>query len=276
MTATRTREIVAPDGVRLATATGGNPDGPEILFIHGFSQCRLCWSRQFADPALASNFSLAAFDLRGHGESDMPADTLCYADDRRFADDLAAVIVGLKLERPVLVAWSYAGRIVGDYVRAFGTSSIAGIVYVCARTMTDERFNGPGTIHLAGMQDRDLARNIAATRAFLQACFAVPPAREDFETALAYNMVVPPAVRAALLARPPDDGSTLALLDVPVLVIQGEDDLHVSKGLAEHMAKVVPGAELSLYAGIGHTPFIEATPRFNTELAAFVRNRCTV
>ena len=33
----------------------------------------------------------------------------------------------------------------------------------------------------------------------------------------------------------------------------------------------IPGARLSVYPGIGHAPFYEDAPRFNTELAAFVR-----
>jgi non-heme chloroperoxidase len=34
---------------------------------------------------------------------------------------------------------------------------------------------------------------------------------------------------------------------------------------------VIPGDKLSVYEGIGHSPFYEDAPRFNTELAAFVR-----
>jgi non-heme chloroperoxidase len=36
-------------------------------------------------------------------------------------------------------------------------------------------------------------------------------------------------------------------------------------------ASIVPGAKLSVYEGIGHAPFWEDTPRFNRELAEFVR-----
>jgi pimeloyl-ACP methyl ester carboxylesterase len=35
---------------------------------------------------------------------------------------------------------------------------------------------------------------------------------------------------------------------------------------------MIPDAKLSVYQGVGHSPFFEATPRFNTELAAFVRS----
>ena len=66
--------ITAPDGVRIAVYEGGNSQGAEILFIHGFSQCALCWKDLFESGDLAARFRLAAFDIRGHGASDKPLD----------------------------------------------------------------------------------------------------------------------------------------------------------------------------------------------------------
>ena len=37
------RDIISSDGLILAGYESGNPLGPEILFIHGFSQCSLAW-----------------------------------------------------------------------------------------------------------------------------------------------------------------------------------------------------------------------------------------
>lgn len=271
MAACRSSEVTASDGVKLAVYEAGNGDGAEILFIHGFSQSSLCWLRQFEDEGLAREFRLTAFDIRGHGASDKPADAASYADDRIFAGDVRSVMTALDLKRPVLAAWSYAGRIVSDYVSAFGTTGLAGINYISAGTSSDSRFDGPGITWLDDMTGRDLARNIQATRAFLAACFAIPPPREEFETALAYNMLVPPHIRAAHLSRPPNNGEILPHLDIPVLVTHGSEDLLVLRAMGEQTARLVPGAVLSIYEGIGHAPFVEDSPRFNRELAAFVR-----
>ena len=264
------RSIIAPDGLRLQTYEAGNPDGPEILFIHGFSQCSLCWQTQFDDPVLSAAFRLTAFDIRGHGASDRPEDPRCYANDRRFADDIAAVMGDLKLKHPVLVGWYYAGRLIGDYVTAHGTGRLAGINYVCARTTNDPEFNGPGVAHLAGMTATELPTNIAATRQFVRACFAREPAPDILETTIAYNMLVSATVRKAHLMRPADDGAILGRIVVPVLITQGAADLLVLEGLARLTASRIPNATLSIYDGIGHAPFIEDTQRFNRELAAFV------
>ena len=264
-------EIRSGDGLVLTGYESGNPEGQEILFIHGFSQCALAWEKQFSSQALAREFRLIAFDIRGHGASEKPTDLGYYADDRQFANDIHCVMEAFGLKRAVLVGWSYAGRPISDYVTEYGTGRIAGINYVCARTNNDPAFNGPGTLELGDMISNDTAANIRATRAFLRACYEKQPDATEFETALAYNMLVPPAIRAAHLNRPASDGSILAKLDVPVLVTQGSEDKLVLKGLGEFTAAAVPGARLSMYEGIGHAPFFEDAPHFNRELAEFVR-----
>lgn len=264
------RAVISSDGVTLAAYGAGNASGPEILFIHGFSQCALCWEGQFGDPDLSRRFRLTAFDIRGHGASDKPSDATRYAEDRLFADDVKAVMDALGLKRPVLVGWSYAGRIVGDYLESYGTARLAGINYVCARTNSDPEFSGPGDRFLDDMTGADLAANTAATKAFIRACFAKEPPREALENAIAYNMRVPAEIRRAHLGRPPSDGAILSTIDIPVLVTQGSEDALVLRGLGEWTAARIPGARLSIYDGIGHTPFVEDAARFNRELADFV------
>ena len=265
------RDVRSRDGLVLASYEYGNPIGPEILFIHGFSQCSLAWNNQFSSPALATDFRLIALDIRGHGASEKPMDPTRYADDRLFADDVHSVMEAFNLRRPVLVGWSYAGRIVSDYLEAYGTDCIAGINYVCARTNNNPAYNGPGTEFLGDMSGNDLEANIKATRAFVRACYEKQPSPEEFETVFDYNMLVPASIRGAHLGRPASDGSILAKLDVPVLVTQGSEDKLVLRGLGELTAAIVPGARLSMYSGIGHAPFAEDAARFNRELAEFVR-----
>ena len=103
---------------------------------------------------------------------------------------------------------------------------------------------------------------------FRSCCFG-PQSPAEFELTLAYNMAVPPAIRAAHIRRPDSPGAAMDLLDIPVLVTQGTQDLLVSQGLGELTAQRITGAKLSLYPATGHSPFLEATRRFNTELAAF-------
>ncbi len=264
-------KVTTADGLTLAAQEWGNPAGPAVLFIHGFNQCHLSWARQTGDDKLAGEFRLVAFDLRGHGGSDKPVDAAAYRADRIWADDLAAVMAAAGLRRPVLVGWSYAGRVISDYLRSHGTGAIAGINFVAGVTKSDGALMGPGKSFFRGMVGEDLANNIAATRGFLRACFERQPAAEEFETMLAFNMLVPPRVRAAVLDRGLNAGDVLKRIDVPVLVTHGAKDQIVLPAMGEFTAGEAPAAALSLYPDIGHAPFWEDAGRFNSELAAFVR-----
>jgi pimeloyl-ACP methyl ester carboxylesterase len=266
MQATR---VEAPDGVSIAAQEWGNRRGREILFIHGFNQSHLSWFRQVTDSGLAEKFRMVTYDLRGHGGSDKPTDNESYTGDGLWADEVAAVIAATGLKRPVIVGWSYAGRVIADYLRTHGPDGIAGINYVDARCATDSALFGPGRRHFAGMQSDDLAASIAGTRGFLRACFERQPSADDFETMLSFNMMVPPKVRRHILGRPSDTTEAMAKLGCPVLVTHGRSDQIVLPAMGEFVAATVTGARLSLYDGVGHSPFWEDAPRFNTELAAF-------
>ncbi|HEV3175032.1 MAG TPA: alpha/beta hydrolase [Stellaceae bacterium] len=264
--------VKTPDGPSIAAQRWGNAGGPEILFIHGFMQCHLSWARQ-VESALAREFHMVTYDLRGHGDSEKPLARERYRDGKAWAEELAAVIAAASLRRPVLVGWSYAGRVIADYLEAYGSAGIAGINFVNARTNSDPRFAGPlSSRHLTEVAAEDLATRIAATRTFLRACFSRQPTQGEFETMLGFNMMVPRDVRAAMSGRELDADGLYRSLSLPVLVTFGIEDKILTLEAARHAAAVTPGARLSLYEGIGHAPFWEDASRFNAELAAFVRD----
>jgi non-heme chloroperoxidase len=263
--------VKTPDGLTIAAQEWGNPTGPEIVFIHGFSQSHLSWIRQ-VDSDLAKEFRMVTYDLRGHGNSDKPLEPERYKDSKAWGDEVQAVIEAAGMKRPVLVGWSYGGRVISDYLKTHGAGRLAGLNYVDALSKSDPSFFGEGLKLTPGMLSEDLATNIAATRAFLHACFAKQPGPDDYETMLAFNMMVPPKVRAAMGGRQLNIDDLMASLKLPVLVTHGSADSLLLLAVAKHTASTIPGAKLSIYDGIGHAPFFEDADRFNAELAAFVRD----
>jgi pimeloyl-ACP methyl ester carboxylesterase len=121
------------------------------------------------------------------------------------------------------------------------------------------------------MTTDDLTANIRASRKFVHACFGARPLGDEMDMTFAYTMLVPTPVRAAVLARSRDEGDLLPQLRVPVLVTHGAMDRIILPAAGEYTAAAVPGARLSLYEGVGHSPFFEDAPRFNRELAALAR-----
>jgi pimeloyl-ACP methyl ester carboxylesterase len=262
-------------GLLLHVREWGNPDGPPILFIHGWSQNHLCWVRQY-DSALAGEFRLVACDLRGHGMSEAPPEPEHYTNGKAWADDVAAIMDELRLDRPVLVGWSYGAFVICDFVRAHGQDQIAAINFVEGAVKLGEAafgtLIGPGFLdHFAAATADDLPTSIAAMRSFVRACIVKPVPANDLETAVCWNVVVPAAIRAHLAAREIDCDDVLGTLQMPVLVTHGRADTVVLSAMAEHVLAACPTAKASWYDGVGHVPHLEEPERFNRELAELTR-----
>lgn len=267
------RQVTGGGGVRLAVVEGGNPAGPPILFIHGYSQAALCWTRQFTGP-LARDFRLVAFDLRGHGHSEKPAEPEAYQSADLWAEDVAAVIAALGLERPVLVGWSFAGRILGSVARRYGTAELGGLVFAGCISKSGPAaapFRGSATVFRDAMTSEDMAIAAEATLNFVRGCTAQPLPPDLLRLMDLANGMTPPWVRRGMTGWRVDHDDLLPTLKVPALVIHGVQDQVLLPAAGEAIAALLPGAELRLYEASGHAPFLEEPARFDADLAAFMR-----
>ena len=176
-------------GLSLHVREWGNPTGTPILFLHGWSQSHLAWRRQY-DSDLADDFRLVACDLRGHGMSETPADAEHYTQGQRWADDVAAILGELDLDRPVLVGWSYGAFVIGDYVRAYGQDRIRAVNFVAGAVKLGETafgtLIGPGFLdHFADATSDDIPTSIRGMRGLVGAFAASPlPAADERDPAL--------------------------------------------------------------------------------------------
>jgi non-heme chloroperoxidase len=271
----RTHTVRGSGDVRLHVREWGPHDGTPLVLIHGISQSHQCWRRQY-DSALVDEFRLVAYDLRGHGMSDAPADAASYTDGRRWADDLAAVIEHLGLDHPVLVGWSYGAFVIGDYLRVHGQDNVAAIDFVAGAVRLGEAafgsLIGPGFIdHFGDLVSDDLPTSIRGLRGLVDGFATRPLPADDRETLLCASMVVHAAIRAHLGARDLDYDDVLRSLRVPLLVSQGRADTIVLPTMAQHMLDICLTAEASWYDDVAHTPFLERADRFNQELASLAR-----
>ncbi|ALA17858.1 alpha/beta fold hydrolase [Chelatococcus sp. GW1] len=262
--------VRSADGTMLAGEAQGDVQAPEILFIHGLRQSRLSWEKQFADPALAG-FRLVGFDLRGHGDSDKPNTLDAYSDADRWADDIAAVIAGARLRRPVLVGWSLGGFVAGAYLRKYGGSGIAGINLVDAVTrLSPDLLTEEAATFTRTTTSHDLAERTAATADFLAACFHQPPSEAQMQRMLVVNGMTARAVNEGFVkTRTTDLEPVFKAYAGPILLTHGVHDRLVRVAMSERIKSVHPNSRLSLFSESGHSPFYEEPLRYGQELAAF-------
>jgi pimeloyl-ACP methyl ester carboxylesterase len=267
----RVHTVIGGGGIRLHVEETGNPRGPGVLFIHGYSQCRLAWRRQM-DSALAGELRLVAMDSRGHGLSEKPKDA--YADSRLWADDVQAVIDTLELNHPILCC-SY-GVVICDYVRHHGEGAVAGYNMVSAVTRLNvpqaEGMLSPEFHELVpGFFSTDVETSVTALVSLIRLSTAVELAPEQVWAMLGYNVIVPPHVREALSSRRLLNDDVLRSMQKPALITHGElDAIAPVDTTARLHARLLPNARLSLYPDVGHAPYLEDSGRFNRELLAFV------
>jgi pimeloyl-ACP methyl ester carboxylesterase len=271
----RLHTVKGGGGLELCVAEAGNPQGPAVLLVHGFCQSYLSWQSQL-ESSLALDFRLVALDLRGHGRSEKPEGV--YTDGRLWADDLHAVITTLRLERPVLVGWSYGGAVITDYLRHYGQQQVAGAHFVGALTRLGKpEFYadfGPEFLRiLPGLLSPDGPASQSMLEAFVTLLTEQPLPQAPRSTVLGYNAAVPHPVRLGVSQRVLDSDEVLRALTIPVLATHGLADRVVLPETSRRIASLAPNAELSLYPNVGHSPFLEDTGRFNEELARFVA-RC--
>lgn len=260
-----------PGGIRIEGLEAGSPDGPAVLFLHGLGYAARAWRRQLGAAELA-RLRLVAVDLRGHGRSGWrPNDTF---DEATWADDVAAIVDGLGLRDVTIVAWSYAGLVLADYLRIHGPDRVRALNLVAAATRAGfpDAYADFGAGALPdGLLSDDPAVSAAADGVFV----AESAGRAGFGPADADELrgIVSGTSREVLrrlLGRVADNGALWASVGLPVLLTHGTADRINLPVISERQAATIPGARVSWYEGTGHLPFWEEQARFDRELLELV------
>jgi non-heme chloroperoxidase len=263
--------ITGGGNLQLHLVETGNSSGRPIVFIHGFSQCWLSWSRQL-NSDLANRYRLVAMDMRGHGLSEKPREG--YNDSRMWAADIDAVIQALHLDHPVLCGWSYGPLVMLDYVRHHGEAAIGGMVFVDGITKLGSdaatAVLTPEFLSLVpGFFATDVEESARSLRSLLRLCVAHEPSAEDLYLMLGYNLSVPPYVRQALLARSFDNDDLLPTLRKAVVIVQGDQDAVLRPAIVKQHKAALASADVQIVPNAGHAPFWDDPAAFNALLGAF-------
>ena len=267
-------KIAGGGGTQLHLVETGTSSGRPILFIHGFSQCWLAWSRQM-NSDLAEDYRLIAMDMRGHGLSDKPREG--YADSKLWADDVNAAIQVLRLDHPVLCGWSYGPLVILDYIRHYGEDGIGGIHFVGGVTKLGSEAAAsvltPDFLSLIpGFFATETEESVRSLESLLRLCLTQEPSAEDLYRMLGYNLSVPPYVRRALFSRSFDNDDLLPRIRKPVLITQGANDAVVKPTIVDQHKAGMAHAQVQIMPNLGHAPFWDDAALFNQRLRAFSEN----
>ena len=270
-------EVTTKDGTRIFYKDWGM--GRPVVFSHGWPLNANVWDPQLLFMA-SNGFRAVAHDRRGHGRSSQSWDGNTMND---YADDLAAVIEMLDLRDVVLVGHSTGGGEVVRYIGRHCSGRVGKVVLVGAipPLMLKTSGNPHGTpIEVFD----DLRTKVLADRSQLFVDLSAPffganrpgssvsqGVRDEFWL-MGMQVNLKAAHDCIEQFSESDFSEDLRRVDVPTLVIHGDDDQIVPIDASAHLtALVLPGAELKVYPGASHGLFATHTEQFNADLLDFVK-----
>jgi non-heme chloroperoxidase len=252
--------------------------GQPIVFSHGWPLSADAWEDQMIFLA-ARGYRCIAHDRRGHGRSDQPWDG---NDLDTYADDLAELIAALDLRDAIHVGHSTGGGEVTRYIGRHGTKRVAKAVLIGAiPPLMLKTPSNPGGLPLE-VFDQLRASVLTDRSQFFKDLSApfyganrpgaqVSQGLRDFfwmQGMLAGHNAVYDCIKAFSET---DLTQDLKKIDVPTLILHGDDDQIVPIGASALMSsKIVKGSKLVIVPGAPHGMCSTLKDRVNEELLSFI------
>jgi non-heme chloroperoxidase len=268
--------ITTTDGAEIFFKDWGQ--GSPVVFSHGWACNSDTWDTQM-QFLVQKGYRVIAHDRRGHGRSEQSARG---NDMDTYADDLATVIEALDLEGVTFVAHSTGGGEVARYVGRHGTRRVAKMVLISPVTphllQTDTNPSGVPKAVFDGIR-----ANTAANRSAFFKYLAVPLFGYNRPDAKISQGVIDEFWREAMQGSSlgqyacvkelseVDYTADLEKIDVPTLILQGDDDQIVPLELSgRKSAAIIKGATLKIYPGAPHGMYTTHADEVNADLLAFL------
>lgn len=264
--------------VRLHIDDSGGSGRPVVL-IHGWPLSAEAWSAQVG-PLQGAGYRVVAYDRRGFGRSDKPADGYDYDT---LARDLAGLMDDLDLRDATLVGFSMGGGEVARYVANHGEQRLRSIVFAAAippyLLKSDDNPDGPLTPAKAKEKKAALEKDRDAffdgfTRTFFSANgeLKVSETQRQAAIALCHQSDQAAALGCMEAFSTTDFRDDLAKVTVPTLVLHGDADATVPfEGSGQRTHAAIAGSELVVLEDAPHGCNTSHVDAFNRALLDFLR-----
>ncbi|MER7182325.1 alpha/beta fold hydrolase [Streptomyces hyaluromycini] len=240
--------------------------GDPVLFLHGIGCNALTWEPQL--QVLESSRRVIAIDARGHGGSPPAEGPMTLRD---YADDVLAVMSDLGIERAPVVGLSMGGMVAMTMSLA-APERVSGLVL--ADTGAHANADMAANMKMAGAAavEYGMRANVEQMTPMLFAAAALAENRpyiKEFQDQVATTDAHSFSVALGAIAEL-DLLDDLPRLDVPTLVLVGDEDQTLPSVFSEAIAAAVPGAELQVIDEAGHMSNLDQPEVFTDHLVRFL------
>jgi non-heme chloroperoxidase len=271
--------FTADDGEALHVHIQGQ--GSPIVMLHGWAANHEEWTSFVG--ALSRDHCVYSWDARGHGGHELTTDTP--ANVQRMAQDLHNMLQHFELSDVTLVGHSMGALTTWEYVRQFGTDYLSKLCLIdqSPKLVTDAEWSmgvyGDFDAKRADAFLTELREDFAEGVLRLCAHGLNQRARKTYDA----NTKGWQAERARLRQLQPaalidiwesltaaDYRDVLGKIDIPTLLIYGEQSNFYTIETAHYVQSHIPQAELHVYEGTDHSPHLWQVERFIRELLGLV------
>ena len=258
------------NGINLHYALSGESTAPPVLFVHGFPFSLEMWRGQI-DAVAAAGFRAVAYDVRGHGMSDVGDGQYTIES---HVDDLFALLDHLKIPKAAIVGLSMGGYIT---LRAFEREPVRFVAAVLCDTRSEPDTDEGRVKRAASVRAVKKNGPTAFAADYVKMMFAQetistnPAAVESIRQVIARTPPLSIAGTLIALAARTDTTASLGRISVPTLVLVGERDTVTPPPSSESMKSKIPGAELHIVPGAAHLSNLDNPAYFNEKLLTFLK-----
>lgn len=252
------------EGLALYYEVHGPPPGQAraLVFAHGAGGNHLSWWQQV--PHFARHFTCVTFDHRGFGQSREPEGG---PGGAAFADDLRALLDHLGIRRATIVAQSMGGWTAIGFALRWRDRVERLVLCDTHGGLADDEVNRLWGEALGRLGDLLPGVHPAAGHRMA----GEQPALHFLYTQIA-DLNAHAVTDAARFIREagPTPLTRAAEIDVPVLMIAGEEDVLIPPALLEHVSRAFPRGRLARVPRAGHSVYFERAATFNDLLDGFL------
>jgi 3-oxoadipate enol-lactonase len=227
--------------------------GPPLLLIPGIPAIANDWG-SLAEP-LSRTRHVISYDNRGSGQSSVTPGPYTTA---QLAADGVALLDHLGIERADVFGMSMGGMIAQELALT-RPDRVNKLVLGCTHAGIRHAVSPPRETGLAfAMDTADWAERMRALAPHAFARDVDPRMLDAFIAKKSKDVQDPAGYRAqidAVLAH--DSYERLPLLEMPTLIVTGDDDRVIPGGSSDVLRERIPGSRLEVIAGAGHLFFIE-------------------
>ncbi|OFV84433.1 MAG: hypothetical protein A2W26_07470 [Acidobacteria bacterium RBG_16_64_8] len=257
---------VTANGIGIAFEMTGPPGTPVVTLSHALATHLGMWEPQRA--ALESRYRVLRYDTRGHGGSDAPAGPYSFP---LLVDDFRALLDAVGVERTHFVGISMGGMI-GQWIALTHPARLWSLALcdtsACtspeAAVIWDER------IALAGREGMAAHVEPSIERWFTPRFVEEHPEVVDPVRAMVRATDSRGYTACAAALKEHDALSRLWEIEIPTLVMVGEDDPGTPVAAAKAIRDRIRGSELVVLKSASHLSNIEQPEEFNRELLGFL------